>query len=63
MRRNPGHLWLEPPVLCHRATTTGQPPTLKILYAYRTGGTEHLEYEKTTQHGFFPDEENFPVNP
>ena len=28
---NPGHLWLEPPVLCHRATTAGQPPTLTIL--------------------------------
>ena len=37
---NPGHLWLEPPVLCHWATTTGQPPTLTILYVYCTGGTE-----------------------
>ena len=29
---NPGHLWLEPPVLCHWATTAGQPPALTILY-------------------------------
>ena len=28
---NPGHLWLEPPVLCHRATTAGHLPTLTIL--------------------------------
>ena len=28
---NPGHLWLEPPVLCHWATTAGQPPTPTIL--------------------------------
>ena len=35
---NPGHLWLEPPVRCHWATTTtaGQPPTLTILYIYCT---------------------------
>ena len=26
---NPGHLWLEPPVLCHLAMTAGHPPTLK----------------------------------
>ena len=39
---NPGHLWLEPPVLCHWATTAGQPPTLTILYIYCTGGTECL---------------------
>ena len=32
--------WLEPPVLCHWATTTGQPPALTILYMYCTGGTE-----------------------
>ena len=25
--KNPGHPWLEPPVLCHWATTAGQPPT------------------------------------
>ena len=31
---NPGHIWLEPPVLCHWATTAGQPPTLTILYMY-----------------------------
>ena len=36
---NPGHLWLEPPALCHWATTAGQPPT---LYIYCTGGTECL---------------------
>jgi len=30
----PGHLWLEPPVLCHWATTAGRPPTLTILYVY-----------------------------
>ena len=41
-RTNPGHLWLEPPVLCHWATTAGQPPTLTILYMYCTGGTECL---------------------
>ena len=29
---NPEHLWLEPPVLCHWATATGQPPTLTMLY-------------------------------
>jgi len=27
----PGHLWLEPPVLCHWATTAGRPPTPTIL--------------------------------
>ena len=37
---NPGHLWLEVPVLCHWATTTGQLPALTILYMYCTGGTE-----------------------
>ena len=31
---NPGHLWLEPPVLCHWATTARQPQTLTILYMY-----------------------------
>ena len=39
---NPGHLWLESPVLCHWAMTAGQPPTLIILYMYCTGGTECL---------------------
>ena len=39
---NPGHPWLEPPVLCHWATTAGQPPALTILYMYCTGGTECL---------------------
>ena len=39
---NPGHLWLEPPVLCHWATTAGQPPALTILYMYCTSGTECL---------------------
>ena len=40
---NPGHLWLEPPVLCHWAMTARQPPTLTtILYVYCTGGTECL---------------------
>ena len=29
---NPGHLWLEPPVLCYWATTAGRPPTLTTLY-------------------------------
>ena len=33
---NLGHLWLEPPVLCHWATTARQPPTLIILYLYCT---------------------------
>ena len=28
------HLWLEPPVLRHWATTAGRPPTLTILYIY-----------------------------
>ena len=32
--------WLTQPVLCHWATTTGQPPVLTILYLYCTGGTE-----------------------
>ena len=31
---NSGHLWLEPPLLCHWATATRQPPTLIILYMY-----------------------------
>ena len=31
---NPRHLWLEPPVLCHGATVTGQPPPPIILYTY-----------------------------
>ena len=31
---NPGHLWLEPPVFCHWATTVGRPPTLTILYMF-----------------------------
>ena len=40
---NPGHIWLEPPVvLCHWAITAGQPTTLTILYIYCTGGTECL---------------------
>ena len=39
---NPGHLWLEPPMLCHWATTAGQPPTFTILYIYCTGGIECL---------------------
>ena len=39
---NPGHLWLEPPVLCHSAMTAGQPPALTISYMYHTGGTECL---------------------
>ena len=39
---NPGHLWLEPPVFCHLATISGQPPTLTILYIYCSGGTECL---------------------
>ena len=31
---NPGHLWLEPPILCHWATTAGQPPATTILYMF-----------------------------
>ena len=48
---NLGHLWLEPPVLCHSATTAGQPPTLTILYIYciyfqhEARCFEHLEWE------------------
>ena len=34
------HVWLEPPVLFHRATTAGQRPTLTILYMYCTSGME-----------------------
>ena len=41
---NPGHLCLEPPVLCHWAMATGQLPTLTILYMYCTGGTECLSH-------------------
>ena len=46
---------------------------LTILYMYSTGGTECLSctpsshsacaMRKTTQNGFFPDAENFPVDP
>ena len=39
---NPGHLWLEPPVLCHWSTTASRPPTLTILYVYWADGTECL---------------------
>ena len=39
---NPGYLWLEPPVLCHWATTTWRPLTPTILYLYCTGGTIHF---------------------
>ena len=39
-----GHLWLEPPVSCHWATTAGQPPNLTIFCMYCTGGTECLSY-------------------
>ena len=35
---NPGHLWLEPPVLCH--TTAGQPPTPIILSMDTSRGNE-----------------------
>ena len=31
---NPGHLWLEPPVICHWATIAGQSPTFTFLYLY-----------------------------
>ena len=41
---NPGHLLLDLPVLCHWATTAGQPPTLTILYMHCTGGTECLSH-------------------
>ena len=41
---NPRHLWLEPPVLCHWATTVGWPLTFTILYIYCTGGTECLSH-------------------
>ena len=39
---NPGYLWLEPPVLCHWATTAWRPLTPTILYLYCTGGTIHF---------------------
>ena len=39
---NPGHLWLQPPVLCYSAMTARQPSTLTILYTCCTGGTECL---------------------
>ena len=29
-----GHLWLEPPVLCHWATTEWQPPPLYVLHRW-----------------------------
>ena len=32
LESNPGHPWLELPVLCHWSTTAGQPPPLTILY-------------------------------
>ena len=35
--------WLVQSVLCHSAMTTRQPPALKILYMYCTGGTEMLQ--------------------
>ena len=54
----PGHLWLQPPLLCHWTTTArqpptltttnphnhqpSQPPTLTILFIYCTGGTKCL---------------------
>ena len=38
------HTWLELPVLCHWATTAGQPPSLTIIYVYCTGGTECFSY-------------------
>ena len=41
---NPRHLWLEPPVLCHWATTVGWPLTFTILSIYCTGGTECLSH-------------------
>ena len=49
---NPRHLWLEPPVLCHWATTAGWPPTLTILYVYCADGTECLSCTSGSQfHG------------
>ena len=39
---NPGHLLIEPPVLCNWTTTAGQPPTLTILYMHCTGGTNSV---------------------
>ena len=39
---NPGHLCLEPPVLCHWATIAGELPTPTILHMYCTGGIECL---------------------
>ena len=42
---NPGHLWLEPPVLCYWVMTAGQSPTLTILYMYivRVGGCPQFD--------------------
>ena len=55
---NPGHLWLEspPPVLCHWATTAGQPPALIILYIYCTAGTECLSCTPGRQPLYFQRE-------
>ena len=36
-RTHAGHLWLEPPVLCHLAKTVGRPPTVIILYVQCMG--------------------------
>ena len=41
----PGHLWLELPVLWHWATATRQPPTVTILFMYRTSGTECFSFK------------------
>ena len=49
LESNPGHLWLEPPVLCHWAMATGQPRTLTILYIYCTDGTECLRHTPGSQ--------------
>ena len=45
----PEHLWLEPPVLCHWAMTTRQPPTPTILYLYCTGAWYWLPQSHTWQ--------------
>ena len=60
---NPGHLWIEPPVLCHWAMTAGQPPTLcsRLLGNYtRDSPPLHLPknerctlYVHINQHNYF----------
>ena len=42
--------WLEPPVLCHWAKTTGQPPTLYVVKPTQLAVTCYNLYGITVQH-------------